>query len=291
MLAVIALCSPTQHGYADAVDDNDPTYREQVRAALAAYDAGDLAKAHALFEEAHARYPNARALRGLGTVELEQQDYVSAATHLEQALASPELALSGPLRQETEAALSEANAHVARVLVLPSPADAEVQLDTRPVAGGASVVLVPGVYTITLTAQGYRSESRQLTVSPNQIQLIHWSLERVVAPAPIASVALASTRDPVAPRLLSGAGCALTLTGLALLAVGIHEYRQLGDANTYADWQDERQRFPKLAGLGGALAGAGALMAASGWWWRGHLQRQDVGVTLRGDQFVLHTRF
>jgi tetratricopeptide (TPR) repeat protein len=309
IVAAVALYCPVGIAGADPVDEQDATYRAHVQAALVAYEAGDLAQARTNFVAAYARYPNARALRGLGTVELEQRDHVAAATHLEQALASTELPLIGPLREETESALAEANQHVGRVLVLSSPADAALRLDDRPISHDTAVVLAPGVYKLELSAAGYHSESRQLMVSASQSQLIQWPLMRVSAPAdPVsfapttAPLALAPTGGPSAQAsgelrqwILIGSGAAMLAGGVALLAVGIHDYRQLSDANageSYREWQDTRDRYPKLQGVGGALMGVGATAMASGIWWRvrGGGERA-VRVSVTPESVLLNARF
>jgi tetratricopeptide (TPR) repeat protein len=309
IVVVVALYWAVGVASADPVDEQDATYRAHVQAALVAYEAGDLAQARTYFVAAYARYPNARALRGLGTVELEQRDHVAAATHLEQALASTELPLIGPLREETESALAEANQHVGRVLVLSSPADATLRLNDRQVPHDTAVVLAPGVYKLELSAAGYHGESRQLMVSASQSQLIQWPLMRVSASADPVSLAPTSAQLAIAPTggppahgsselrqwILIGSGAAMLAGGVALLAVGIHDYRQLGDAeagDSYRQWQDTRERYPKLQGVGGALMGVGATAMASGIWWRmrGSGER-GVRVSVTPESVHLHARF
>jgi hypothetical protein len=67
-----------------------------------------MARAREELRRAHAIFPNARTLRGLGMVEFELRSYVQSVQLLEQALAASVKPLDGKLRTDTEALLARA---------------------------------------------------------------------------------------------------------------------------------------------------------------------------------------
>jgi hypothetical protein len=302
LVSLVTMVSARTHADSPPPSELDASYRRHVEAALLAYEAGRLPEARAHFELAHLRFPNARTLRGLGTVQLEQQDFVPAAENLEAALTCTELPLSEALRGETELALRDANAHVGRVQVHAAPEAGSVRIDGRSVALGSVLVLVPGVHQLEISAAGYRTQSGPLNVLAGQYQLVRWQLEPAAAPEPVASQPLtsaaaapqpASARDQ--PWLVLGAGSAVLLSGMVVLASGIHDYRAVRsphDGESARDWAADRARYPRLLGAGGALVGVGALAAAAGLWWHmrgsGH---DDVQLALGIDRLTVSGRF
>ncbi|MET0287911.1 MAG: PEGA domain-containing protein [Polyangiales bacterium] len=272
--------------------EDDPVYREQIQAALGAYDAGQLVEAKAHFEAALLAYPNnARVLRGLGTVELEQVNYVAAARYLEQALASTELALTDTLRKETETALGEANGFVGRVQVITSPADAEVRLQGRHLEHATAVILQPGVYALEVSAPGFRTDSRQLLVAARQYQIVQLNLERTTVSTSPAPVAPPSRLEKAGPWIAIGASAGLSVAGAVLIAKGASVYRDLDADVYYADWQRDRDRYPRLLGAGGALLGLGVIGLATGVWWQVHNGRSDMRAALGPQSLWVSGRF
>jgi len=83
-------------------------YDTLIEEAQAAYERGDLARAHAAFVAAHRVFPNARPLRALGVTSLELKQYSKAAYYLSASLAATQLPLSGELRDQTERLLERA---------------------------------------------------------------------------------------------------------------------------------------------------------------------------------------
>jgi hypothetical protein len=58
--------------HVQASEDPSGPREQTLRAALAAYERGDLELARTLFEAVHAEHPSARTLRGLGIVAYRQ---------------------------------------------------------------------------------------------------------------------------------------------------------------------------------------------------------------------------
>jgi hypothetical protein len=74
----------------------DPAgYAALIDEALAEHQALNFEEARTLFAKAHAIFPNARTLRGMGMMEFELRDYAAGAEQLEQALASQVRPLAG----------------------------------------------------------------------------------------------------------------------------------------------------------------------------------------------------
>src|SRR5262245_443922 len=78
-------------------------YQAQVDLGRSEAAAGRWEEARVAFRKAHALYPNARTLRGIGMVAFEIRDYVDAARQLELALAEPRRALDETQRREVSA--------------------------------------------------------------------------------------------------------------------------------------------------------------------------------------------
>ena len=172
---------------AAATDAEPAGYRDAVDSAIAEYEAGRFAESRALFERAHALFPNARALRGMGMTEFELRNYPASIYFLEQALGSPVRPLQNELRTETEKLLARARGFVGRVKFVIDPPDAAVVLnDTRLQLGADRTLnLIVGDYTLHVGAQGYGSESRPLRIAGGEEQTVTVQLpKQLEAPAP-----------------------------------------------------------------------------------------------------------
>jgi tetratricopeptide (TPR) repeat protein len=103
-------------------------YSQLVERALSEFDAQNYFEARSLFTRAHALYPNARTLRGLGVVEFALRNCEVAADYLARALSSNERPLSGELRATTEKSLTQSRDYLAHVAVTVTPADAAARV-------------------------------------------------------------------------------------------------------------------------------------------------------------------
>ena len=140
-------------------------YAELIDEALREYRARHFEEARALFTRAHALFPNARTLRGVGMADFELRDYADSVEHLEAALASNVRPLSGSLREETEALAARAATFVARIALSVRPRSAEITLDGAPVERAEKVLLLEvGEHVLELHATGYGPERRVIKV-------------------------------------------------------------------------------------------------------------------------------
>jgi tetratricopeptide (TPR) repeat protein len=101
-------------------------YKAAIDSAIEEFASNNLAEAREHFGRAHALFPNARTLRGLGMVEFELRNYPEAIGWLRKALAFDVKRLEGKLRGETEDLLERANGYVGEVRLRVSPSDASV---------------------------------------------------------------------------------------------------------------------------------------------------------------------
>jgi hypothetical protein len=168
------------------VSAEPPGYREAVDAAIAEYEGGNFAESRALFARAHALFPNARSLRGLGMADFELRNYASSIDYLQQALASPVKALEGELRAETEQLLARARGFVGRFRLSLQPADAAVTLDGSGVPPGATaqLVLAVGDHTLEVSAVSRVSERRVLRVTGGEDATLEFNLPEQAAITP-----------------------------------------------------------------------------------------------------------
>lgn len=226
-------------------------YRQAIDTALQEVELGNFEEAREQFARAHALFPNARTLRGLGISEFELRHYVVAVEHLEQSLASAVKPLDGNLRRDTEALLTRAKSYTGEVELTLSPESAAVTVDgVRQLEPGAhSVRLDVGDHVLEARADGYASQRLGVTVHGGQHQQVSLQLASLAAaaaapvgetsPAPaVAAEAPRSERVPVYKRwwLWTAVG-AVVAAGVVVAVVMTTredktEYRGVASENT-----------------------------------------------------------
>ncbi|HTU62065.1 MAG TPA: hypothetical protein VMF89_26590, partial [Polyangiales bacterium] len=145
-------------------------YRDAIESALEEMQLGNFVEAREQFGRAHALFPNARTLRGLGISEFELKHYATAVEQLTAALISDTRPLEGQLRRETEALLKRANTYVGELQVRVLPRGASLLIDgTRTVANlDAPIRLEVGDHMLEFRAREHAPERRQLTIHSGQ---------------------------------------------------------------------------------------------------------------------------
>lgn len=169
-----------------------PDYAALVDAAIHEHELSHYQEARELLLKAHALFPNARTLRGLGKVEYELRNYGQAVNHLEGALVSLVRPLDPRLRMEVEELLGRARAYVGEVHVAVEPSSASVIVDGVTVASGpqASFSLMVGDHLIEFHAAGHFPERRAVHIKGGEETNI-----QVVLNAPPASLAGAPSQE------------------------------------------------------------------------------------------------
>ncbi|MDB4976731.1 MAG: hypothetical protein JWN48_5072 [Myxococcaceae bacterium] len=186
------------------------SYRETIREALSEYRARNFPEARALFAEAHALYPNARTLRGLGMTAFELRSYRESIGYLTEALGSKVKPLEGALRTETERLIARAERFVGKLNLTVTPANAAILVDGNQVAhtAGVELVIEVGEHTLEFSAEGYHPETRSLYMKGHETETWNVVLQPIPAPAPVAAAPtpeqVASQAEPEREREPSG---------------------------------------------------------------------------------------
>lgn len=174
LLAVLLTCAS---GGAQVESGEGEDYRNAVRIALEEYDAASYAEAREQFLRAHALFPNARTLRGLGFAEYELHNYVASVHYLEQALASKVRPLDGQTRLDTEAVLKRAQGYLGTVQLRFKPSTTVVTLDGEPLErADQTQLLAVGDHVFVFHAPGYVGQRRAVTVRGREAQTLEVAL-------------------------------------------------------------------------------------------------------------------
>jgi hypothetical protein len=198
--------------------DEPASYRKTIEDAVREFEARNYAEARALFEQAHALYPNARTERGMGFAEFELRHYGQCIVHLEAALSSSSKPLTSELRRETEELLGRAKGFVGYVRVDAKPVTAAIVIDgvTVELPAGEPLMLDVGDHVIEARAPGYTPERRKLSLRGGEEQ----QLPLVLARQQTASKAKSERSWYKSPWLWASLGAvvagAATATGIVL---------------------------------------------------------------------------
>jgi hypothetical protein len=316
-LLLILSCLITQHAAAQGAPKTDSAeYRELIRKALEEYELGNWAEAKLFFSDAHRLFPNARTLRGLGLVAYSLRDYVSATDQLAQSLSSNVRPLTKELRGSTQQILEQSRRFEARLSVAVVPRDATLRVDDEPPVKDASgkVRVNPGLRELIVSRQGYRSETRRVSLDagaerPITIELNSVQVAAAVTSAPSPQPTAANIQPPAAmpeaapessdetgrgigPWILIGVSGAVTIGGGVLLSVGLSDVGTVEDSKPRTPWSSVSSEYDRSAMLTGigitmlAVGGAG-LIAGFGWQLWPSDKKQDVALRIspQGVQF------
>jgi tetratricopeptide (TPR) repeat protein len=180
-----------------ASGDEPEAYRKLIATAVEEFDLSHYTEAREQFVHAHAVFPNARSLRGLGLCDFELRRYVDAVGYLQAALESNVKRVDSKLRNSTEAILERALGYVGRVRLQVAPADATVLVDGVSVAPSAAsnLLIEVGDHNLAVHAAGHASERRLLRVRGQQDETLEIRLTPLeLSPASVA--AESSTQRP-----------------------------------------------------------------------------------------------
>lgn len=250
------------------IDADPPGYAAAIDGALGEFQAGRWAEARALFLRAHAVFPNARTLRGIGMASFEMGDYPATIEALEDSLASPIRPLTEEQRGQVESLLARAHALVGRFVVPRAPADMHLTVDgvrAEPEgwpASDAPIVLGVGTHTILMRDAEGRTARTRVVVRGGEAD------EPIDLVPPSAPVVAAPTDD--IPWIITGIGGGLGAVGLLLYLVGDADLRSVENAVSGTEWsqiQEAYTRGPILTGAGITSIAIGVGAAAVGLVW------------------------
>jgi len=263
-------------------------YRPAVELALSEYREGHFEEARAEFRRAHALFPNARTLRGIGMAEFELRNYGDSVKALREALQSQARPLEGDLRAETETLLSKALNYVARITLDLQPEATSVTVDGAVVTPDANHLLLlrVGDHVLEFRAEGRVPERRELRVNGGEEQTLQVVLSEPALGAAttttpiIATLALAaSTPAPDAatteegpsasplPWIITGASAAVMIGGIVLVAMAQSDIAKVEDAKDGTEWSELQSAYdgaPLKSGIGITMIGLGLAGVGAG---------------------------
>jgi len=304
---------------------NPPEYSSVVSEAIGAQEAGDYARARALFAEAHALDPSARTLRGLGVAAFQDGDFVEAVLDLSAALAHPNKPLEGDLRANIVALLDVARSSVASYRVESTPREATLLVDDHAPTLDAEgkVLLAPGLHTLTLSAPGYAEQRIELEARAGTHENVRAVLAAATPVSPPANdLSVVAPSPPPEPLPVTGpidedrrrprlrramwtsvaVGGAFTLSAGVMSLIGYLRARAIEDKcgkeceDTLISRETDKANLKQLAravDVTGALAIAGLGASLGLWLW----QRPSAGtstsarVSLTGPELSYSVRF
>jgi hypothetical protein len=161
-LAMLLLSVPSAFAQELPNGEKRQLYRELITKALQEYSLGHWPEARVFFTDAHALWPNARTLRGLGMASYEERSYVAAIGYLELAIVHKTQPLTSKLATEAQSILEQAKRFVTVLRIEVSPEGARVTVDDEPpkYRPDGSVLLDPGEHSVQVESPGYASERR-----------------------------------------------------------------------------------------------------------------------------------
>jgi hypothetical protein len=283
----LALCCASGLVRAQSEPEPSAAYRELIDRALAASSAGRWSEARAWFVQAHALYPNARTLRGIGTASFENHDYDDSVRHLRLALLEARRALDPAQRAETEKLLEDALSFVGRYSLSNLPAGSQIVLDGRPVTPepDGELLVALGQHRIEARA-GEQVAQATLTVRGGEREPLPVTFDAPASLSPAAAAAAPTPQAPPAdsayvphddtqagapfpwtPTLLIVGGGALLIAGTIALVVGlgdVHAVEQAPSGSAWSEVASRNDQAPVMTGLGIGMLTAGAALGTVG---------------------------
>lgn len=140
---------------------------QTLRAALEAYERGDLELANTLLERVHIEQPSARTLRGLGIVAFQQGRYADALVLLEQSLIHPDKPLDAELRANVQQLIALSRTHLGELTLRVTPDDAQLFVDGRATvyASGMRLTVAVGAHELSLRREGYEPKNLSIAIA------------------------------------------------------------------------------------------------------------------------------
>jgi hypothetical protein len=282
-------------------------YEALVRDGADEFTRGNFAEARALFEQAHAKQPSARTLRGLGLCAYELKHYRQAISELEAALTDQRKPLSDAQRVEVRTAIDKARRYVGTLRLELEPADATLSVDGQPTAS-REIELDAGDYVLTASAPGYKSGEQRVSVGGGQQLTVRMVLTPIESrePGHTPSAQREASlppggRDEAAgtrpwPWVVTGVSGAVMIGGGVLLALAMSDLSTVEDAKKGTPFSELAPAYdgaPIKSGIGFAMLGVGAAGVAVGLIWalRSSGEQARIQVAVRPGRVVLGGSF
>jgi hypothetical protein len=178
-------------------------YDEALKQAVEAHRAQRWVDAHELFGRAHALYPNARTLRGLGVSAFEAGQHALALRDLEAALVHAERPLPPDLRASVEALVAHLRQQVGVYLFRLQPEGAQLLIDdVAPIVSPrGEVLLEPGRHRAVVSLEGHVAQTLELDAHGGDRSEMHVALVPASLLLPLPSDAQREVERPSPPVL------------------------------------------------------------------------------------------
>ncbi len=269
-------------------------YDPLIDQAVAEFAASHWAEARALFLEAHAVFPNARTLRGIGMSSYELRDYPEAVRALDEALASTVRPLTSEQHAQVAELRQRAATFVGRYEIPAAPAGARLYLDGEHVtptegwpAAAGHVLMGIGEHQVTIRLDDGRSTSARVVVRGATEAALDIDLAPLASPSTTSpsTTGEASSQEPppsyrdvppppagadATPWVVLGVGAGVAVIGGILLGVGLADESRVESAPSRTPWSSlagAYERAPIETGVGAALLAAGGTAALIGLFW------------------------
>jgi hypothetical protein len=269
--ALLCVWAETAVAQAPQEDAPPPEYEQTIVQALAESQAGRFEEARVLFRRAHALYPNARTLRGIGMVAFEVRDYPDSIRNLRAALASDRRPLTEEQRAEAERLLEQAYGFVGRYDLAAVPDGARVIVDGHEaeLEEDGTLILAVGAHAVQVRTEEQSWDGRWTVRGGEQSPLPIVFDEPPVRPVPEPAPP-AAPPDNTTPMALAIGGAALAAIGIALAIAGYADILTVEGAAVGTRWDtlaDEYDRAAPLTGVGAAaiVVGGAAIVGGSAW--------------------------
>ncbi|MFO0711676.1 MAG: PEGA domain-containing protein [Sandaracinus sp.] len=191
-------------------------------AGAAASQAGRHEEAYALFQQAHAVFPNARSFRALGATAFQLRRYRLAIEHYEAALSDQRRPLTPEQRAQAENELGVARRLVSHLRVSADPADATLTLDGQAFTAGQSIVVDPGPHELAARRPGYEDEHRTITSTSGEELVVDLTLRPQVTAQPTQTTVIVPTPTvPLQQDITLTADVGFLALGGAILGIGV----------------------------------------------------------------------
>lgn len=257
--------------HANDTDRRQVRYQALIEEAVLEFSQAHYLEARALFRAAHALLPSARTFRGIGVAAFELRDYSDAYRNLAESLTSQERPLTQTQIAEVTGLLERARRMVAvyDMSALPSGTTLLVDGAAAHTVGADLVVLDLGPHRLEIRLED-RAGHATVTVAGGESGPVPvtWPVVSEIPPDSNANRLSAVSEFELHERTqrrrigrgLAYTGAAAAAVGVAFLALGRHDSRQVADANDGAPWSSlsgAYDRAPRRITTGALLLGAG----------------------------------
>jgi hypothetical protein len=306
-LLMFALCLVNSTPLANAAPRSTADVERLIKRAGDLRRQGKDQEALPLFEQAYQAAQTPRTAAQLGLCEMQLGYWLSAESHLTEALAGRSDSWMQRYRSTLEQALNGVQAQLGELVVSGTPAAADVSINGRSASGRlpiGPVRVVAGMVKVEMQAPGYVAKTETVSVTARGRAQVSMNLEKlsqassaepvphprseqaasIVAPANAASEG-AWPASKIGGAVLLGTGIVAAASGAVLLFLDKH---QACDSPVAGGMCEQRTR---TLGAGLGLVGGGVALAAAGVFFLYKAPSSRVAIGASPHSIILAARF